>query len=223
MIVISRAVWLPVAAVRSTAFFSLASNKLIIDERLSHMSVVPFSLGDSDLKVRTAVKVHFTSPQQQKWLILIPSFCLLSVLRPLCGPETRAINFKFICFERHSFSLQSDGNDFKGEKNIKFFQRSQENKLRLNPQTRTNPLGFERPLCGSFEATKGGVPLTCRKSCKYFFFPFNQRGLNLKASLSAGLRLEDIPLCFHSCREHVSGHRSPDVTRGLQHLFEVAA
>lgn len=63
MIVISRAVWLPVAAVRSTAFFSLASNKLIIDERLSHMSVVPFSLGDSDLKVRTAVKVHFTSPQ----------------------------------------------------------------------------------------------------------------------------------------------------------------
>lgn len=32
--------------------------------------------------------------------------------------------------------------------------------------------------------------------------------------LSAGLRLEYIPLNFRSCREHVSGHCCPDVTTG---------
>ncbi len=43
--------------------FFFMSNKLIIDERLSDMSVVPFSLSDSDLKVRTVVKSTFYVPQ----------------------------------------------------------------------------------------------------------------------------------------------------------------
>lgn len=66
------------------------------------------------------------------------------------------------------------------------------------------------------DVTKGRAPLTCRKCCEYFL-PSRRTGEGPACTwklLSAGLRLENIPLHFRSCRELVSGHCCPDVTTG---------
>lgn len=82
---------------------------------------------------------------------------------------------------------------------------------------RCNPLGiYKISLYGILDVTKGRAPLTCRKCCEYFL-PSRRTGEGPACTwklLSAGLRLENIPLHFRSCRELVSGHCCPDVTTG---------